>query len=1047
MIPIRLKLSGFLSYCDPVEVDFTTFDLACISGSNGAGKSSLLDAITWALFGQARKTGDALIQTAAEVAEVIFIFGYEQNFYRIQRILPRGKTTVLEFQILDGGPKTEDGKDALSSVVNGRWRPLTEATIRATQARIESILRLDYDTFVNASFFLQGKADQFTQQKASERKRILSSILGLEMWEIYRERTAERRKGLEDEVKTIDGRLAEINAEISEEPARKARLQELETELTRLKETRKTQETVMATIKQAMEALERQREMVEKLNGQITRGANSLNTVITRRTEREVEREKYMHSVSRADEVERTHQAWQAARTELEKWNALAEKFREQEKVRQEPLAKIGAEQARLEHERDNLLRRESETQEQQQRLGQLESESRETQKALAELETKLKVRTQLERSQVIIVRFREQAKLRQTPLTKINAERARLEQELKTLEKQREAVETQQSALIKLQVELEESQGQLSQSEAQITRRGELEQAAKGKKERQFELKSGNERLKLEMESLDERIKKLEVAEGALCPLCGQPLSPEERQKLVDNLRSEGKERGDEFRKNKAELDSIVKEIAVLEKEIAGFGRIEKDHLFHVTAVTKINERMDANRQAVAAWDEKDAPRLAEIQNLLKRESFSANVRQQVARIDRELEAIGKALGVKAAKGQSIFDTVEEKVLEIEAELSTLKGFEEERLQQTTRATQLAEQSNTLRAAIEDWNKNGQPRLAEIAGMLQTGSFSQAERAKLDEIDAQLKTVGYDAAAHDAIRQAEQTGRASESELRELEAARAALIPLEREMVDIQNQIQSQQADLDMLKADYETARKTLDELVAKTPNLHEAERALWDAQERENIVTQQVGAARQKVTVLADQRARKRDFEAQRDELAGEIGRHKTLERAFSKDGVPALLIEQALPQIEEKANELLDRLSNGTMSVRFVTQAEYKDKKRDDLKETLDIQISDGAGTRDYEMFSGGEAFRVNFAIRLALSEVLARRTGARLQTLVIDEGFGSQDAQGRQRLIEAINQVKGDFAKILVITHLDELKDAFPNRIEVEKTPRGSSVRVI
>jgi exonuclease SbcC len=95
----------------------------------------------------------------------------------------------------------------------------------------------------------------------------------------------------------------------------------------------------------------------------------------------------------------------------------------------------------------------------------------------------------------------------------------------------------------------------------------------------------------------------------------------------------------------------------------------------------------------------------------------------------------------------------------------------------------------------------------------------------------------------------------------------------------------------------------------------------------------------------------------------------------------------------------------------------------------------------------MFSGGEAFRVNFAIRLALSEVLAQRAGARLQTLVIDEGFGSQDAQGRQRLVEAINLVRQDFARILVITHIDELKDAFPTRIEVEKTPRGSQLRVL
>ena len=132
---------------------------------------------------------------------------------------------------------------------------------------------------------------------------------------------------------------------------------------------------------------------------------------------------------------------------------------------------------------------------------------------------------------------------------------------------------------------------------------------------------------------------------------------------------------------------------------------------------------------------------------------------------------------------------------------------------------------------------------------------------------------------------------------------------------------------------------------------------------------------------------------------------------------------------------------------MSFNFVTQREYKDASREDLKETLDMVISDGVGQRDYEMYSGGEAFRVNFAIRVALSQMLARRAGARLQTLVIDEGFGSQDAQGRQLLVEAINLVQEDFEKILVITHLDELKDAFSTRIEVEKTPLGSQLQVV
>jgi exonuclease SbcC len=241
--------------------------------------------------------------------------------------------------------------------------------------------------------------------------------------------------------------------------------------------------------------------------------------------------------------------------------------------------------------------------------------------------------------------------------------------------------------------------------------------------------------------------------------------------------------------------------------------------------------------------------------------------------------------------------------------------------------------------------------------------------------------------------------------------------------------------------------SKKFAVETQSTLPNLDEAERALFELQEQENRLNQEVGAARQKVSVLGDLRTRKADLGAARGTLTVQVARHKTLERAFGKDGVPALLIEQALPEIESKANELLDRLSNGQMSIRFVTQAEYKDKKREDLKETLDIQISDPAGVRAYEMYSGGEAFRVNFAVRLALSEVLAQRKGARLQTLVIDEGFGSQDVLGRQRLIEAINLVKNDFAKILVITHLDELKDAFPTRIEVEKTDRGSTVQVI
>src|SRR5205807_840575 len=95
---------------------------------------------------------------------------------------------------------------------------------------------------------------------------------------------------------------------------------------------------------------------------------------------------------------------------------------------------------------------------------------------------------------------------------------------------------------------------------------------------------------------------------------------------------------------------------------------------------------------------------------------------------------------------------------------------------------------------------------------------------------------------------------------------------------------------------------------------------------------------------------------------------------------------------------------------------------------------------------EMFSGGEGFRVNFAIRIALSRLLAHRAGTRLQLLVVDEGFGSQDQEGRDRVVEAIQAIEAEFEKILVITHLEDLRERFPVRIEVTKTPEGSTYAV-
>src|SRR5829696_3372415 len=383
MIPLHIRITGFLSYHDPVELDFTTFDLACISGHNGAGKSSLLDAITWSLFGEARgKSSDVInLRQDVKAAEVTLTFQHEENTYRVQRTLPRNKNTILEFQVRN----------------HDTWKPLSEKTTRETQARIEQTLRLDFDTFVNASFFLQGKADQFTQQNATRRKEVLSNILGLEMWETYKNRTAEKRKSLEREVDEIDGRIREIDAELAEEDLRKARLADLESSLKQLTTARTAQESILENIKRNAALIEEQRKMTAMLSDQLERTRSARAGLEDRLAAKQVDRDSYADLVHRAREIESAYKAWQKSRKELEEWENIAAQFREHEKDRAPLVEQIAVERATLEEEQRSLLVEEGTIHDQKSAIDHLQKEIERAAQSLQNAEEKVTHRLQLE--------------------------------------------------------------------------------------------------------------------------------------------------------------------------------------------------------------------------------------------------------------------------------------------------------------------------------------------------------------------------------------------------------------------------------------------------------------------------------------------------------------------------------------------------------------------------------------------------------------------------------------------------------------------------
>ena len=140
------------------------------------------------------------------------------------------------------------------------------------------------------------------------------------------------------------------------------------------------------------------------------------------------------------------------------------------------------------------------------------------------------------------------------------------------------------------------------------------------------------------------------------------------------------------------------------------------------------------------------------------------------------------------------------------------------------------------------------------------------------------------------------------------------ALAPLEREIAALEKQFGEQQEEATRQQAAFDQAAASYAAASAGLPDLDQAESDLLTLQEQENRLRMEVGAARQKVDVLEKLRTRRKDLDKTREDKTRRISRLKVLERAFSKDGVPALLIEQALPDIEAQANKLLDGLSDG-------------------------------------------------------------------------------------------------------------------------------------
>lgn len=202
------------------------------------------------------------------------------------------------------------------------------------------------------------------------------------------------------------------------------------------------------------------------------------------------------------------------------------------------------------------------------------------------------------------------------------------------------------------------------------------------------------------------------------------------------------------------------------------------------------------------------------------------------------------------------------------------------------------------------------------------------------------------------------------------------------------------------------------------------------------------EVGGLRERLAGYDGLRSKRADVERAAAASAADAEDYTTLAQAFGPDGIPHLVFSGVVAELERDADELMTTLTDGQFRLELRTTATAKASGQ--TTETLDVIVATPTGERPYSALSGGERFRVDLALRVALSRLLSRRSGSSIELLALDEGWGALDPDGIRGMLDALRSVHDEFGLVLTITHTPEVAAAFDARYEVARDGDGTSV---
>ncbi|GGB82016.1 nuclease SbcCD subunit C [Marinobacterium zhoushanense] len=1011
-----LKLAAFGPFANEEQIDFAALGdnpLFLIDGPTGAGKSSILHAVCYALYGETTDAERKELGIRCDYAEpetlteIALEFSIRGQRYRIHRIPTQMRPAKR------GGGETEEKASAhlIRIAEDGTEETLVPKKKTEADAAIKEILGLTADQFRQVMVLPQGKFRELLLAKSDDRQEILSTLFQTEIYKRIEQLLKERAGDIERQNKTFEERKAEALLEIHlpDVDALLEAITQANTAFDEKIEQKAKADAVKRTEEQKLQA-------AQALQKQFDDQAVKQQTLTAHR-ERQSEIDTARVQLRRAEKAAAIAPEWKALQA-LDK------------QIQAKEIEKADAEKARSQAEQA------AETATTHLKAVAVEYEKRDSLKAD---ETRL---TGYQKVLAGYVALKADVKKADAGHAHAASSLSALDQQISALD---ESVKAQRAEIDTLATQVgqkAECTGELIAAKQRLNTRTKLDAATIELTKREGVVKQAleafeqadaayrqasteSDRLEMFWYANQAALLAQKLEEDHPCPVCGSHDHPHpavlpEQADLVDqeaveqargkasarlNQRYSAEQLLAESKSAVQNQQQLIQELSLelgddAARTLAELSSEHREQELQLQQITVSEKRLDAARQ-----------------NLKADENQRVTLDQERARLSKEIPQLSAA---KAA-AESRLTAAEANLPEAYRSLEALKlainqtrqtiakleaNYQAAQAAQVAAANEVVGTTSTLQALIKLLEELQASRTAQFT----TWQHTLASSEFADQVDFESSVLEEVAA---------QALRATITEYDEKLKALISQLEL------IAQQLSGQQPpDIAVLAENHEVAVAAY--LLAER---------LWsEAQQYKGLLDRTLTKIR---SIEAQQQVVKQQYEV--------VGK---MAKAASGKGDVRVSLERfvlgnLLDSVLSVASQRLYAMSKG--QYRLVRQNEV-DQKRN-MTAGLDLAIDDAYSgkTRPVATLSGGESFMASLSLALALSDVVQQRSGGiQLDTLFIDEGFGSLDQESLQLAIDMLVELQATGRTIGIISHVSELKEQMPLRIDVRSGRTGSNV---